>query len=87
MQQYLQSIRLMEERLAALRERLRDIGPSLVAFSGGVDSTFLLRIAHDVLGGEVLAVTAVSPSLAPGQPAARRAARAARPWQHCRTSK
>jgi len=54
----------MESRLAALRERLREIGPCLVAFSGGVDSTFLLRVAHDVLGDGVLAVTAVSPSLA-----------------------
>jgi uncharacterized protein len=54
----------MESRLAALKQRLRDIGPCLVAFSGGVDSTFLLRVAHDVLGDAVLAITAVSPSLA-----------------------
>lgn len=54
----------MESRLAALKERLRDIGPCLVAFSGGVDSTFLLRVAHDVLGDGAVAVTAVSPSLA-----------------------
>ena len=54
----------MESRLLALQQRLRDIGPCLVAFSGGVDSTFLLRVAHDVLGDDVLAVTAVSPSLA-----------------------
>lgn len=54
----------MESRLLALQQRLREIGPCLVAFSGGVDSTFLLRVAHDVLGDQVLAVTAVSPSLA-----------------------
>ena len=54
----------MERRFEALKERLRDIGPSLVAFAGGVDSTFLLRVAHDVLGDGVLGVTAVSPSLA-----------------------
>ena len=54
----------MESHLAALKERLRAIGPCLVAFSGGVDSTFLLRVAHDVLGDGVVAVTAVSPSLA-----------------------
>jgi uncharacterized protein len=54
----------MESHLAALKERLRAIGPCLVAFSGGVDSTFLLRVAHDVLGDGVMAVTAVSPSLA-----------------------
>ena len=49
----------MEDRLPLLREILAGIGPSVVAFSGGVDSTLLLRVAHDVL-----AVTAVSPSLA-----------------------
>jgi uncharacterized protein len=54
----------MEDRLPLLREILAGIGPSVVAFSGGVDSTLLLRVAHDVLGADVLAVTAVSPSLA-----------------------
>ena len=36
----------------------------IVAFSGGVDSAFLLKMAHDLLGDRVLAVTAVSASLA-----------------------
>lgn len=36
----------------------------LVAFSGGVDSAFVLKVAHSVLGDNVLALTAVSPSLA-----------------------
>jgi len=53
----------MEERLPVLRKILAGIGRSVVAFSGGVDSTFLLRVAHDVLGEDVTAVTAVSPSL------------------------
>lgn len=52
-----------EVLLSSLECILRDIGPCLVAFSGGVDSTFLLKVAHDLLGGEALAVTAVSPSL------------------------
>ena len=54
----------MESNYLALKGILAEIGPCLVAFSGGVDSTLLLRVAHDVLGDAVTAVTAVSPSLA-----------------------
>lgn len=54
----------MEERYAELRRILDGLGSCVVAFSGGVDSTFLLKIAYDRLGDEVTAVTAVSPSLA-----------------------
>lgn len=48
-------------KLTRLNKRLRELDRVVVAFSGGVDSTFLLRAAKDVLGrGNVLAVTAVS---------------------------
>lgn len=52
--------------LDRLRSRLRELDRVVVAFSGGADSAFLAWVAHDTLGPErSLAVTAVSPSLAP----------------------
>jgi len=48
-----------------LREAIADGGPALVCFSGGVDSTLLLRVAHDVLGdGGCVALTTVSETMA-----------------------
>jgi uncharacterized protein len=49
-------------KLERLRERLRVIRSAAVAFSSGVDSTFLLRVAHEELGDRVVAVTARSHS-------------------------
>lgn len=52
-------------RLAALEEVLSDMGRVLVAFSGGVDSALVLRVAGRVLGPQVLAFTADSPTYPP----------------------
>jgi len=50
----------VEDELVKLKNILLEMGAVLVAFSGGMDSTFLLKIASDVLGEEVLAATAGS---------------------------
>jgi uncharacterized protein len=50
----------MEAKLVALESRLRSLGSAVIAYSGGVDSTFLAQVAHDVLGRQALAVTACS---------------------------
>lgn len=50
----------IEEKLDRLKNHLSQLENVAVAYSGGVDSTFLLKIAHDVLGDNVIAVTARS---------------------------
>lgn len=52
---------------SALDTRLRALGRTLVAYSGGVDSAFLAWSAHQALGGDMLAAIADSPSLARAQ--------------------
>ncbi len=51
------------DKLEKLRTLLDGYGSCLVAYSGGVDSVFLARVAHEVLGDRALAVIADSPSL------------------------
>lgn len=48
------------KKLDSLKSIIQNTGGAVVAFSGGVDSTFLLKVAYDVLGDKVLAVTANS---------------------------
>lgn len=54
-------------KLDELRERIRSMQSCVVAFSGGVDSTLVLRVAHDLLKDRVIAVTALSESLPSGE--------------------
>jgi uncharacterized protein len=58
-----------EPKLDRLRGLFSEMGSVLVCFSGGVDSAFVLSVAHQVLGDKAVAMTAVSPSLAPGEKA------------------
>ncbi|MBN7772219.1 ATP-dependent sacrificial sulfur transferase LarE [Clostridium aminobutyricum] len=50
----------MYEKLESLKSNIRSLESVAVAFSGGVDSSFLLKVAYDVLGENVVAVTARS---------------------------
>jgi uncharacterized protein len=52
----------LQRKLENLRHDLTDMRSVLVAFSGGIDSAFVLKIAHDQLGNCAIGVTAVSPT-------------------------
>lgn len=54
---------MIDEKYERLRDLLRGYGSCLVAYSGGVDSVFLAKVAHDVLGERAVAAIADSPSL------------------------
>jgi len=53
------------QKLERLKSLFAEMDRALIAYSGGVDSTLVARIAHDILGDRALAVTAISPSLLP----------------------
>ena len=50
----------IHQKLKSLQRQIKDCGSMVIAFSGGVDSTFLLKVAADILGDHVIAVTARS---------------------------
>src|SRR5439155_559152 len=58
---------LLASKRAVLDKSMRCLGRTLIAYSGGVDSAFLAWAAHQVLGSDMLAVIADSPSLARAQ--------------------
>jgi uncharacterized protein len=55
--------RASEAKLVRLKDAIRGCGSALVAFSAGVDSTFVLAVAVEVLGERAVALTAHSPSV------------------------
>jgi pyridinium-3,5-biscarboxylic acid mononucleotide sulfurtransferase len=57
----------LHQKLSILRERIRKVESCAVAFSGGVDSTFVLQVAREMLGARVIGVTALSESLPAGE--------------------
>jgi uncharacterized protein len=55
----------IEEKIAHLKTIISRMGPTLVAFSGGVDSSFLLAVSSQVLQDRVVALMTISPSTPP----------------------
>ena len=53
---------ILADKLGQLKALFAEMSQALIAYSGGVDSTLVAKIAYDVLGDRALAVTAVSPS-------------------------
>lgn len=56
---------MIQDKLTSLKKIFQEMGQALVAYSGGIDSTLVAKIAYDCLGDRTLAITAVSPSLLP----------------------
>ena len=55
----------VDTKLEGLRRWFADRGSVLICYSGGIDSAFVLAVAHQTLGARAVGMTAVSPSLAP----------------------
>ena len=52
----------LQDKLHRMHALLRNMNSVVVAFSGGIDSTLVLKVAHDALGAQAIGVTAVSPT-------------------------
>jgi len=70
------------ERYDTLKGIIAELPGALVAYSGGADSAFLADVAHEVLGLRMVAVTAVSESLAPEERAQAALVARTRGWRH-----
>ena len=56
---------ITHHKLIQLQQLFQDMDRAVIAYSGGIDSTLVAKVAYDVLGDRALAITAVSPSLLP----------------------
>jgi pyridinium-3,5-biscarboxylic acid mononucleotide sulfurtransferase len=78
----------IEEHLQRLLDIFKEMGSVLVAFSGGIDSALVLKIAHEALSGRAAAVTSFSPAVAASElESSRRIAREIGAPHHIITSK
>jgi pyridinium-3,5-biscarboxylic acid mononucleotide sulfurtransferase len=57
----------LESKYRALQEILREMGRVVIGYSGGVDSTLVMKVAHDVLGDEAVVVTGDSEAFPQGE--------------------
>src|SRR5437016_684774 len=53
----------LDSKLEHVRASFRPMRSVMVAFSGGVDSTFVLRVAHETIGDRLIALTTTSPTM------------------------
>src|SRR5918992_2459119 len=72
----------LAQKQSVLHDVIGGFGRVVVAYSGGVDSTFLMSAAWDILGNDAIAVTALSPSLARAELSEAQALAKSRGWPH-----
>jgi len=65
MEQVVKIDKMLVEKLERVKQIFAEMERAIIAYSGGIDSTLVAKIAYDVLGDRALAITAVSPSLLP----------------------